>query len=269
MGILGAGPSFFSMFKNLNAYGALASAPPLPAPGRSVLDTLGFLQVFRNPLDVMFFHSWPDEINEGVTTVWDSYNFMGTSAPLAFVYRQNEWDDYQVKLQIHSSNPAQPLQFTSGSSEARFANAILDILRVQLQVAWCKSVCLPNIDEVQQTAKDLVRQLLAPNQDVSTIIDAFAKSLTKTANFAQRVLTDIQNNTLYAGGLFPPLIACQYGGFLRMYGFCSSCQIRWLPPFVPLTAHPHRAEVTMNFKRFFPFSLPSRTGARMKLGYMM
>lgn len=267
MGLLGTSPSFASQFKNLNAYGAIASAPPLPAPGRSVLDTLGFLQVFRNPYDTLFFHSWPDEINEGVTTMWDPLKFTGASAPLAFVYKGNDWDDYQVKLEIHTSNPSQPLQFTSGSSESRAANAILDILRVQLQVAWCKSVCLPNTEEINNVAKKAVKDLLNANK-FEDFVQAFADTVSKSADFVKKSVGSFVDNTIYAGDLFPPLIACQYGGFLRLYGFCSSCQIRWLPPFVPMTAHPHRAEVTMNFARFFPFNLPSRTSARMKLGFM-
>jgi hypothetical protein len=264
MGILGT----------TGAYGLVASAPPLPAPGRSALDTFGAMSVFRSPLDTLFFHSWPDEINEGLQTQWQDLPFTGASGPLAFVYRGNTWQDYSVKLQMHTSNPLFPaLGIKTGSSSIfsvqGAAMAIFDVLRIQMQVAWCKSICLPNGDKMAAAAQAAVKSLLGATGGLREFLSEAANQLKNVFGNVATALSDLTQLGPYAGSIFPPMIMTNYGGFLRLYGFCNSVSIRWLPPFVPFVAYPHRAEVTLNFRRFFPFSkTPSRTLARIQLGVM-
>lgn len=267
--------TFQQMVRESSAYGSMASAPPLPAPGRSVLDTLGFLQVFGSPLDTLFFHSWPDEINEGLTTQWVQLPFAGASAPLAYLYMGNQWDAHSVTLNFHTSNPHDSLKFRGPRGSPQFiGQAIIDLLRIQMQVAWCKSICLPNTDRIAKEAKKVVDAVTGSEGLVSAFgagVKALASGASALgADFASAIERGGLDRALYGGGLFPPLIAIQYGGFLRIYGFCNSLQIRWLPPFTPLTAHPHRADVTLNFARFFPFvRTPNRTAARTKFGFMI
>lgn len=267
--------TFQEMVRESSAYGLLASAPPLPAPGRSVLDTLGFLQVFGSPLDTLFFHSWPDEISEGVSTQWTQLPFAGASAPLAYLYMGNQWSDHSVSLNFHTSNPVNPIKYRGPSGSAQLiGQSIIDLLRIQMQVAWCKSICLPNTDEIARVAKDTVNAVNEAEGGLNKLGAGLKGLGSGLAALAGKIKEAIErgglDRALYGGGLFPPLIAIQYGGFLRIYGFCNSLEIRWLPPFTPLTAHPHRADVTLNFARFFPFvRTPNRTAARTKFGFMI
>jgi hypothetical protein len=229
-------------------------------------------------LDTLFFHSWPDEINEGLQTQWATLPFTGASGPLAFIYKGNTWQDYSVKIQMHSSNPilttlaGKAVGSTGGQnifSIAGAANAILDVIRVQMQVAWCKSICLPNNDKFIAQAQAIIDSLTGAKDDFDRFIDEFAKGIKGVASTLSTSISDLQELGPYAGSLFPPLITTNYGYFLKLYGFCNSVNIRWLPPFVPLVGFPHRAEVTLNFQRFFPFAkTPTRNQARGQLGRM-
>lgn len=262
-------------------YGLLASAPPLPAPGRKILDTLGFMQVYGHPFDLLFFHSWPEEIGETVQTDWHPIIFPGAAAPIEYIYTGNEWLDYKVDLTFHNSNPIQPIKFNGGSVAVQFANIFLDVMRIQLQVAWCKSVCLPNTERLNNAAKNLITQSgpsvgqqiasAATGQEfnfsaaLKNLMSGFGDVLTEVG----RAFTSLSENGLREGSFFPPLIATQYGSFLRMYGYCTLCNIQYKPPFVPLFGYPQMADVSMTFKRMFPFNLPTRSGARTKLGWMI
>lgn len=258
-----------------SGYALAATAPPLPAPGRILPDTLGWMQVWNSPLDLFFFHSWPDEINEGLTTQWFPYNFVGASAPLAYLYKGNQWDPFEVKLQLHASNvslPQMALRKTGIAPGGVFGIDIglglLELFRIQMQVAWCKSICLPNTDKQDALADSAIRQYSSATT-IDEAINATKKLLQDTFATGQQIIAGILNKGLYGGTLFPPLIATQYGGFLRMYGFCDSLQVRWLPPFIPVIALPHRAEVTLHFQRLFPVNLPNKRRALSHFGYMM
>jgi hypothetical protein len=222
---------------------------------------------------MLFFHSWPEEINEGLQTQWQSLPFSGASGPLAFVYRGNTWQDYSVKLHMHTSNPLFPaIGFKNAGGASIFslqgaALAILDVMRIQMQVAWCKSICLPANDTFKQLAENTIKSLTRTGQTFEEFLKAAGQSLEGVFSTLSSSMSQIGDLGPYVGTLFPPMIETHYGGFLRLHGFCNSVNIRWLPPFVPLAGYPHRAEVTLNFQRFFPYTrTPTRTMARTLLG---
>lgn len=233
-----------------------------------MLDTLGFMQVYKQPLDIFFFHSWPENISESLNVQWAPLPFTGATAPLAYVYRGTNWEDYSVDLELHSSNPVIPQALTNQVTGQNVLG-VLDLLRIQLQVAWCKSICLPDTGDLNQVAKNLRESLLGGKLSAENILQALRDSFKGAFDFLKKFVDTSKTYGLYSGRVFPPLIATQYGGFLRMYGFCKSVKIQYLPPFTPLTAFPHRAKVSLSFARFFPFNLPDRKSARAKLGFMM
>lgn len=274
--------SFGKMWDNSSMYGALATAPPLPAPGRSVLDTLGFMQVYKHPMDIFFFHSWPEDITEGLTVQWAALPFMGATAPLAFVYEGAHWDDYEVSLDLHTSNPVLSSQVTSvlqnnlgspaSSSALPYFTVLAQLMRIQLQVAWCKSICLPRFGDLMTNMEQTFHEFykgIEKEKTAQAAFDLIKGSVQNAGDFLRKAMKKIGKYGLYSGEVFPPLIATQYGGFLRMYGFCQSVQIQYLPPFTPLVGLPHRAKVTLSFKRFFPFNMPDRDLARSRFGWMM
>jgi hypothetical protein len=284
VGLESSTPNALSI-QNTGMYGALATAPPLPAPGRSFLDTLAFMQVYKNPADIFFLPSWGTDasglvIREGLSTQLTTLHPPGASAPLLFLYQGNQWDDYSVDFVSNNLSLGGPLENIGGARPLlgnnrplATAHYLIGLLRVQMQVAWCKSICLPNADDFITNARNSV-------SGVSSAIesgrwkDAFkgiADAVTKNMRMLSNVFQSFKDGGLYSGSLFPPLIRTQYGGFLTMYGFCKSVQIQWLPPFTPLTGHPARAQVSLKFARFFPSEagrVPTRNRARSHLGLM-
>ncbi|KKN80255.1 hypothetical protein LCGC14_0332240 [marine sediment metagenome] len=233
--------------------------PPLPAPGHKIPTSIAFIQVVGRPLDILFFQNWPDQINEGLTSAWAQFNFSPATAPLAFQYEGTQWDPIVVNLVFHSGNNGSlfgiDTRLTGTDDFSRnIANPVLDLLRIQLQVAWCKSLALPSTDAINAPARKLYKAL-AKGKGFFAGLQAAAESVAATGELLAK----------QGSKIFPPMCRIAYGGFLLQFGYCASVQIRYLPPFTPVSAHPHRAEVDLTFHRAFPIgSMPSGAGVRRR-----
>lgn len=237
----------------------VSMTPPQPAPGHRFPTSIAFLQVVGKPLDILFFQNWPDEINEGLTSAWFPFEFAPATAPLAFQYMGTSWDPINVKLIFHSGNTSSifgiDTRLTGTDDFSRnIANPVLDLLRIQLQVAWCKSIALPRIDIVNKAANKLYKSLEGGGGVIS-FFETALEGAVETGTFL----------TGQGSKVFPPLLRIVYGGFLIQYGYCASVKIRYLPPFTPVSAHPHRAEVDLVFHRaFLRGAMPSQEGVRRR-----
>lgn len=203
---------------------------PVPPPGQTLPTNIGFLQLVRDPFDVLFFQNWPEEITEGLTTEWDEWKISLSPQPLDYFYGGSVWDDLIVNLDFHSAVPQAGFGLTDNTQQSNlnvggfpignpFENPIINLLRIQMQVAWCKSLALPDLTAVKD-AKERTRL-----------------SGTGTAGGAAQ--------------LFPPRVRIVYGGFFIALGYALSVKVRYLPPFTPIVGFPHRATVEIAFKRIF------------------
>lgn len=253
--------------------GLIASAPPSAAPGLLVPD-ISYMKRYKKDYDILFMHSWPESITEGITNTWDVANFPGVQVPLYAMWQSTVWNDYTVAFTAHCSNPmirkiASNISNTGsggavgqyGSFAAGLYAGALDLLRVQLQVAWCKSIMLPNNKKVFDVAKQWAN-IAGGGGGEGSALKKIIKGLKDTIKTAEDYTKTIAKEGFYSGALQPPVIETHYGAFLTLYGVPVQCNIVYQRPFTPVLGYPHRADISMGFHRFFPpgVPIPSRTG---------
>lgn len=254
----------------LSGAGRIALTPPQPAPGHKIPSNIAFIQVVGSPLDLLFFQNWPDEIVEGLNSSYSEFNFSPATAPLAFQYMGSTWEPFVVKLIFHSGNTESIFgvntRLPGGDPITRnLFNPILDLLRIQVNVAWCKSLALPMTGPINEAAKAIrTRANAAATQLKAGNLTGAARTLFGGGNKTTRGVSALLGKP--DSDLFPPLCRVVYGGFLVLRGYCASVRVRWLPPFTPVSAHPHRAEVELTFRRQFESTdLPGRESVRRRV----
>ncbi len=259
-----------SFLGGLAGAGRVALTPPQPAPGHKIPSNIAFIQVVGSPLDLLFFQNWPDEIVEGLNSSFAEFNFAPATAPLAFQYMGSSWEPFVVKLIFHSGNTESIFGVDTrltGSDEIsrNLFNPILDLLRIQVNVAWCKSLALPLTGPINEQAKAIrTRATTASAQARAGNIVGAAKTLFGGGNKTTKAVNALLGKP--DSDLFPPLCRVVYGGFLVLRGYCATVRVRWLPPFTPVSAHPHRAEVELTFRRQFESTdLPGRDSVRRRI----
>lgn len=252
-----------------NYAGLIASAPPSASPGMIVPD-ISYMKRYGSDYDILFMHSWPDTIVEALSNQWDVPSFPGLQVPLYAMWQQTNWNDYNIQFTIHDANPGfgkvgLPSAAINSSAGAVNPQGLLALLRVQLQIAWCKGIMLPNNDEFLKTANESVKSMLSLNtlSDSKAVLKELISKFKDVIAVSKSALERIQKEGLYSGSLQPPVIQTQYGSFLSLYGVANQCTITYKQPFTPLLGYPHRADVAIGFHRFFPpgVRIPTRTGS--------
>ncbi len=267
------GTSIANTLSTGSAFGLVASGTPTPSPGRYVPDTIAYMQRFGHPYDMLFMHSWPEEIVEGLTNIWNVGPTPGMQVPLYAFWQTTEWRNYSVDFTIHSSNPftanaanagleslGSPAALMTASSNAF---GLIELLRVQLQISWCRRIMMPNNANAIALAKQQA-QVIQAAKTAGDVLDALIDSLEGILDAASDMFTKIREDPagFYGGATQPPVVVTQYGSFLRLYGVPQDLTITYQRPFTPILGYPHRAEIGMNFKRFFPpgVDIPTRAG---------
>lgn len=142
------------------------------------------------------------------------------------------------------------------------SRAMEEIMKIQLQIAWCKSVCLPKTGELNKEIRNTIQQT-QQSEDFEDALNSALEGAKRTLEHTKKALQSIADGGMYSGEIFPPLLETQYGNdWLKLYGFPESLRITYLPPFAPGSGYPHRADIVFSFIRFFPEELPTRNGMR-------
>ena len=257
--------------REIDYLGLVATAPPLPSPGRTILDTLAFMEIVGRPWDLLFFQSWPDEIKESLSAEYKTLEIHNTSGILGAVWSKTSWGDFNTKLTFHSSNSSWlsgfGFGFLSGSGDniaARYAQALVNAVRIQLAVSWCQHLCLPEntsaLAAATNTWSEVATEVLGTDdisKQMKAVMRGMVTSFAEAAETAKKNLSSVPRDSgllQWTTPFTPPLVAVQYGDFARFYGLCKSVNVSWQSPFTPLLGYPQRATVDLSFMRIFPWT---------------